>query len=518
MSIIFPENQTELVERSRTDVQGQLPELGPALRLVFIDAIIVAAAGRNFEFYLQLEALTREMFPDTATGTFLERWGSYKNITRNPATQAIGFITASGIAGSNIPIDSSLQSLNGTVYTTDASALVTANDISIVSLTRSGGTVTAVTASDHNLASNIVVSVSGAVETDYNGPQTIAVTDTDTFTYEITTTPTTPATGTILASFSTASVSVTSVDFGQATNAASGTALSFTAAIPGVDSTAYVQFGTIGNGTDIESDDALRLRILDAYQNPIALFNEAAIERQAKTVSGVTRVFVDGADTALDAVPVTSITRDGQVATLTTASAHGLENGMEISILGANEPEYNVVKAVILVVDDFTIVYTVVGTPTTPATGSITATPTVRPGQTIVYFTRDNDSNIIPDGIEVATVKNDLVANIMPSEMSATSGLFVKAPIPVTIPFSFSALDPNTAEMQAAITANLQALFEENTSVSVDLREDQYRSVIFQSVDPVSLIGVNSFTLTTPTGDVAISSGQLPVLGSITYP
>jgi len=72
------------------------------------------------------------------------------------------------------------------------------------------------------------------------------------------------------------------------------------------------------------------------------------------------------------AIPVTSITRSGSVATVTTTIAHGFSTGNSIIISGANEAAYNV-TATITVSSTTVFTYTVAGTPATPATGTIQA-------------------------------------------------------------------------------------------------------------------------------------------------
>ena len=67
------------------------------------------------------------------------------------------------------------------------------------SITRSGTTATVTLGSAVNWQSGSIVTIAGAVETDYNGSFTITVTDSTHFDYEVTGTPTTPATGTITA-------------------------------------------------------------------------------------------------------------------------------------------------------------------------------------------------------------------------------------------------------------------------------------------------------------------------------
>lgn len=68
---------------------------------------------------------------------------------------------------------------------------------------------------------------------------------------------------------------------------------------------------------------------------------------------------------------VTSITRASQTATVTCAANHGLATGDYVRIAGAVETEYNGVYQV-TVTGATTFTYTVVGTPSTPATGTIT--------------------------------------------------------------------------------------------------------------------------------------------------
>ena len=86
----------------------------------------------------------------------------------------------------------------------DSSATYVAGDkvaygpFKTVTLARSGTTVTAALSS-HGYVTGQDITISGAVETDYNVRAAITRVDADNFTYEVTTTPTTPATGTIKA-------------------------------------------------------------------------------------------------------------------------------------------------------------------------------------------------------------------------------------------------------------------------------------------------------------------------------
>lgn len=67
---------------------------------------------------------------------------------------------------------------------------------------------------------------------------------------------------------------------------------------------------------------------------------------------------------------ITSITRSGTTATVTTSAAHGYTTGDTVQITGANQTAYCGTKT-ITVTGSTTFTYTVSGSPTTPATGDL---------------------------------------------------------------------------------------------------------------------------------------------------
>lgn len=72
----------------------------------------------------------------------------------------------------------------------------TGSNVTITALTRTGSTATATTGSAHNLTTGDFIGVTGASQTEYNvDPVQITVTSTTQFTYPVSGTPTTPATG-----------------------------------------------------------------------------------------------------------------------------------------------------------------------------------------------------------------------------------------------------------------------------------------------------------------------------------
>lgn len=293
--VVYPSNRKEVVNRILTDFLSLIPETDPFLRNSYINAILTAIGGANYDLYKTVQVLQAQMFPDTATGEFATIWGTYKNIIRNPATQSSGYINITGTVGATIPIATTMQADNGIQFITqNDSVLSIAVNSQDIALTFSGGIVTASTGTnDHNLSTGNMVTISGATPTDYNGAYEIVVVDAHTFTYDITTSPSSPATGTPIYSINCVSCAVQSVQYGSNTNLESGGEVLFSALLPGVDSVAYIQTDGIVGGEDIESDADYRNRYIYAYQNPVSFFNVAEIVTTARKISGVTRVWVE---------------------------------------------------------------------------------------------------------------------------------------------------------------------------------------------------------------------------------
>lgn len=288
----IPANEQEVIDQIRADVKESIPEANPYLVNSFIDALIVGTGGRVFDFYRNLSELERQLFIDTATGEFLDRLASFRGVTRNEAEEADGNVVFQGTVASIIPISTTLQSTDGEDYLTTAEATITANVVSVASLTRIGSVATATTDTPHNLATSMEPAIAGANQAEYNGVFAVTVTSANTFTYNVVGSPATPATGTITASFDSTLAPVVSVNEGAITNQDSGAGLTLGSPIAGVNNTALVDFDGLSGGTDEESQVDFRARSIEEWQNPTAMFNDAAIIKQAKLVPGVTRVFV----------------------------------------------------------------------------------------------------------------------------------------------------------------------------------------------------------------------------------
>ena len=128
---------TDLINRVRNDVVSRLtnPDL---LRRTNAEAYTKALSGAVHGLYGNLDWLANQLIYDTAETTLLERWASIWGITRNNATQAVGFAVFTGSNGATIPAGTLLTAYDGVTYTT--------NTLSIISGTTATAAITSVSA------------------------------------------------------------------------------------------------------------------------------------------------------------------------------------------------------------------------------------------------------------------------------------------------------------------------------------------------------------------------------------
>lgn len=295
MAIIYPDNRKQVSDRIATDVQNELPDLNPFLRESIIRALTIAIAGRLYDIYTQIDQAQNELSPITATLLdFIRRFGLLKGIDVNAAAAATGNITAAGTATTLIPENTIFQTTDGTQYEViNQDYEITTQIVIVASITRSGSTATATFSTAHQYAPGTQITIAGADQAEYNGTYTVLSVPTETsLTYQISGTPATPATGTITSTATLANVVIRSIETGLDKNLAAGAKASLASPIAGVDNDAYVQYGKISGGTDVETTEEYRARTKEAYAYPISNFSAYQIISVAKTTPGVTRVWV----------------------------------------------------------------------------------------------------------------------------------------------------------------------------------------------------------------------------------
>jgi len=292
VALDIPETAAEVDNRAKADVQRELSQSNPFLKNSWLGALVTAYSNRIFDFYIQLKIAIVENFPDTATDQFLVRWAAIWGKSLSPATQSFGNAVALGTATSEIPLGTALTVEGVGEYETTALATISDQIINLVGIVRAGSTASALATSAHGLANGVSVTISGSARPEYNVTALVTVISANEFQYQVSGTPSNDTPTNATASFTTASVPLKSVEFASSFNLDAGSPLSLQSPLAGVDDVLTVDFLGISGGTDLESSDSLRSRMLDRIQNPVAHFNAADIIEKAKEVAGVTRVFV----------------------------------------------------------------------------------------------------------------------------------------------------------------------------------------------------------------------------------
>ena len=287
----------QLIEIARAEFRRQLPDVDPTVFGSWARGFIDGCGAMAHALGFVVRDLEQELFPQTATGEYLDRWGDYEDLPRNPATGSSGFVSLNGTVGTLIGAGEQFTGSNGVIYGVLSPAAVETVSLLVTSLARSGTTATANTPTPHRLATGMSVTVSGAIEAAYNGVFPVTVTGANSFTYQVVGAPTTPATGTITESSNFASLNVQAATTGPVTNMQAGATLNVS--LPGLASLAYVQFSELGGGADLETDIDYRDRIIESRSNISGVFTEDQIKIAARTVSGNTRVFVKRPVTSL---------------------------------------------------------------------------------------------------------------------------------------------------------------------------------------------------------------------------
>lgn len=126
-------------------------------------------------------------------------------------------------------------------------------------------------------------------------------------------------------------------------------------------------------------------------------------------------------------------------------------------------------------------------------------------GTVVVRFVRDDDASPIPDSGEVAEVQTYL-DTVKPAHAAVT----VVAPTDAAVAFTIAVV-PNTAEVKAAVTAELDDLFLRVAEPGGSILLSAMRTAIGTAA------GLTDYTLTTPSADVTSTTNQLRSRGTITW-
>ena len=159
--------------------------IDPNIRNSLAGGIVSSMSAGFDENNDYIKELLKQLFPQTATETYLELWATWFGINRKTAIKAEGYVVFSGVATTSIPVGTAIQKADGTQYETQALGTIASQTIGLSSLTRSGSTATATTASNHNLATGVSVVIAGAGQSEYNITATITVISNTQFTFTV---------------------------------------------------------------------------------------------------------------------------------------------------------------------------------------------------------------------------------------------------------------------------------------------------------------------------------------------
>lgn len=297
MSLDFytPPDIEEIIARVKTYIKSELKQLNPTDQNNVIFSLVVAMANLSNDNNKQiLTDILPNCFPQHCnTVEALENFATIKNVPRTQATASSGLATIQGNRGVVIPLGT-IFIANNNQFRTSGTVEISNTVMQLKSLSVNGTIVTATTASTHNFASNNTVTISGAESELLNGDFVITSTGLDSFTYTIPQSETTEETGNeLLASTDMAILNLSCLSSGSSTNLSNGDALAIGEQIEGLNANAYTQFSGISGGSDLQKFDDWKDDVVDRFKNPITFFNKNNIEKTAKGIAGVTRVWVE---------------------------------------------------------------------------------------------------------------------------------------------------------------------------------------------------------------------------------
>ena len=128
-------------------------------------------------------------------------------------------------------------------------------------------------------------------------------------------------------------------------------------------------------------------------------------------------------------------------------------------------------------------------------------------GTVTVRFVCDDADEIIPDATMIAKVQAH-IDEVRP----VTAVAYVRAPVAMTVDLVFADVSPDTDLVRAQIESELRALFAREAAPGVMLPISHIRAAISGAA------GETDYTLVSPADDIVPGVGNIPVLGSITWP
>jgi uncharacterized phage protein gp47/JayE len=460
MPLDIPSRQ-QVASQGQSYLRDEVEELSAiARRRSFISGLTYAFWGAVQDLYRSFKRFAdREPWPQTATEGFFKIgwWLDITQLGRNQPAAATGLIVITGTPGTIIPAGQEITSA-GNAYTVDTAVTILAQTLAGESSFETAVLGVFTTPEPHGLATGMTVTMAGCINEALDGTFEIRVMDANTIHYDLTTpinSDRVAGNPTLTASYANAQITCT--ETGVVGNLDAGGELFLQTPPAGANATALATFEGLADGSDLETLDAWRERVLQALATDFGTFTPDEIKIVAKTVPGVTRVFVR-----------------------TPQRIHDWENP-------------DVVKGGVIVQTGYPI-----------------------EGRVRISFLRENDADPIPSAAEVAQVRDAIHSRLVPAHTLAED-VEILAPERYELQVVFSSITPDTPGMRQSIRNNILEFLAEDASWGGLLEIEALRCAIRNAYDSETGKSLSAFQLSTPTTDIAIPVDAFPVLSAIRY-
>lgn len=281
---------TQLFDKLKADLYAKFPTINQSKINTFHNALMYSIAVRLKDGYNVADDIVLQSFLTTATGTTLEKRAAEFGVTRNPATQAEGFVNFGGLVDKIIPVNTIVKTSDNLTYETQSQVQIAEFTNAGMAISYDNNVATIVFSENHNLSTNIQITVSGATETALNGTFDISLVDATTIQYDITVGTSGNDTGDL--TYNLARGYVISDEYGADQNQSYSVPLTLDNPIAGVNNEVGIEFSSLGGGADVETDEGIRYRALQKKQNPATNFNIATVTNVLLELSWVSKVFI----------------------------------------------------------------------------------------------------------------------------------------------------------------------------------------------------------------------------------
>lgn len=274
------DTKEDFIRQGQADVSQIAPGSNPYDPSGIINSITTAVATRSFATTLNEQNLVSTFFDNLVNLTGLEKLA---------ASAASGILVTEGVNFAIIPVDT-VYVIGSNSYIVDTETTILERIDSVVSLSQTAGTATIDLGFNHQLVTGVQLTITGAIEPEYNGIFSVFLASASTLTFDIDPAAPATATGVIIATATTGIVPVTSEEFGLDKNLTADSLASLGEIIVNVNNTARVDFDGISGGLNEETQEEFNARQAENLTLPQAPYNENNIRAVAREVNNVNDV------------------------------------------------------------------------------------------------------------------------------------------------------------------------------------------------------------------------------------